>query len=275
VAPVNGGKSKAMIRRFCNDIQFASRLLKGGVTLGSLLSYPLQRRLRSPERRLNLKSGISIASPGTLELLYLFEEIWIEGCYWKGGEIPAGATVVDLGANVGVFTLSALANGADRVIAVEPSPEMCKYLSLNISSNHFGNVTVVQAACGAKAGEAVLYHRGDGMRIGLYGGDLQGHLFQPLCRTPVITLDDLFARNRVETCHLLKLDCEEAEYDILFNAHEDTLRTIQAIAMEYHAGLSGHDPQELVSFLQAHGFKVERTPLTEANVGYLYANRRA
>jgi len=264
-----------MMRRLRNDLQLALKLLENGVTLGSVLLYPLRRRRsRNPEKRLKLKGGISISSPDTAPLLYVFQEIWIDGCYTRRFEVPPGATVVDIGANAGVFTLWALKGGAARVIAVEPSPRMCEYLSRNVSSNGFSNVTVIQAACGGRTGETVLYSRGDEGLNSLYCRDVLGSTFQPLCRTPVLTLEDIFSRYGVETCHLLKLDCEGAEYEILLNTREDTLNRIEMITMEYHVGLNDHDPEELVSFLEAHGFSAEKTPLLDPEGGYLYATRR-
>jgi len=263
-----------MIRRIRNDIQLAFKLLENGVTLSSVLLYPLRRRLPgNPEKRLKLKGGISITSPDVAPLVLVFKEIWIERCYTRRFEIPPGATVVDIGANAGVFTLWALKGGAARVIAVEPSPRMCEYLSRNVSSNGFSNVTVVQAACGGRTGEAILYYRGSEGLNSLYCRDVLGSAFRPLCRMPVLTLEDIFSRYGVETCHLLKIDCEGAEYEILLNARQDTLNRIERIAMEYHVGLNDHDPAELVSFLQAHGFKAEKTPLFDPEGGYLYATR--
>lgn len=263
-----------MIRRILNNLQVARRLHQGGMTLGSVMLYPLRRRSRSTENCIKLKDGTTICSPGAEELLYLFDEIWVEGCYTQKFAIPPKATVVDVGANAGVFTLWAVKSGAARVIAVEPSPSMCKHLARNIASNHLGNVTVVQAACGGKTGEAVLYSRGEDGLNSLYCRDVLGSNFQPMCRVPVLTLEEIFRRYEVETCDFLKLDCEGAEYDILLNSAESTLRRIQMIAMEYHVGLNEHDPSELMTFLQAHGFHAEKTPLIDLEGGYLYATRR-
>ncbi len=265
-----------MTGRIRKNLRVALRLLKGGVSLSSVLLYPLRRRLaHHPENRIKLYDGTSICSPASEELLHPFDEIWIERRYSPGGlGIAPGATVVDVGANVGVFALWAVKCGAGRVIAVEPSPRMCEYLSRNVSSNHIQKITVVQAACGGQAGEAVLYSRGDEVLNSLYCRDSLGSQFRPLCRTPVLTLEDIFCRHGIETCHLLKLDCEGAEYDILLNAREETLQKIQAIAMEYHLGLNDHDPGELIGFLDDHGFRCEKTPLFDPEAGYLYALRR-
>jgi len=263
-----------MIRRIRNNLQVARRLYQGGMTLGSVMLYPLRRRCRSPENCIKLKDGTTICSPSAEELLYLFDEVWVGGCYTQKFKIPPEATVVDVGANAGVFTLWAVKSGVARVIAVEPSPRMCKNLARNISFNHLGNVTVVQAACGGKTGEAVLYSRGDEGLNSLYCRDVLGSTFQPMCRVPLLTLEDIFRRCAIETCDFLKLDCEGAEYDILLNSAENTLSRIQMITMEYHVGLNDHDPSELINFLQAHGFHAEKTPLIDPEGGYLYATRR-
>src|SRR5437879_4305635 len=41
-----------------------------------------------------------------------------------------------------------------------------------------------------------------------------------------ITLEQVFDRSRIERCDFLKIDCEGAEYDILFGASEVALRRI-------------------------------------------------
>ncbi len=45
---------------------------------------------------------------------------------------------------------------------------------------------------------------------------------------PAVSLADVFARCQIERCDLLKLDCEGAEYDILFNAPDGILQRIKA-----------------------------------------------
>src|SRR5829696_7537799 len=100
------------------------RLVAGGVRRLSALSYPLRRRLPRPENRLDLTTGESLVSPVGEPLLALFEEIWIRQSYLPAAWTPTPRpTVVDVGANVGVFSLWAIRRlGAARVVAIEPSP---------------------------------------------------------------------------------------------------------------------------------------------------------
>jgi FkbM family methyltransferase len=210
-------------------------------------------------------------------LLDLFGEVWISRCYTPACfDVAAGDTVVDIGANVGVFTLWAASRDPHvRVIALEPSLRICDFLRRNVCANGLDNVTVIQAAAGGQKGEAILYSRGPEAWNTLYCRDNFGSMFRPLARTEVVTLDDLFDRFAVWKCSLLKLDCEGAEYEVLLNARPETLNRIGNIAMEYHVGLNEHSPEELVAFLESHGFAVECLPLIDQECGYLYARRRA
>jgi hypothetical protein len=72
---------------------------------------------------------------------------------------------------------------------------------------------------------------------------------------------------------LLKLDCEGAEYDILLNASGPLLSKIRQIAVEYHVGLTPHQPEELAERLERDGFETDLQPLVDEEGGYLYASR--
>lgn len=70
-----------------------------------------------------------------------------------------GDTFVDLGANVGVFSLyAAKAVGPEGcVLAIEPAPAMLERLRFNVSANGFRNVRVAPVAVGEARGEAALH----------------------------------------------------------------------------------------------------------------------
>ena len=107
----------------------------------------------------------------------------------------------------------------------------------------------------------------------LFQRDIDSHGFELIAEPLAISLDTLFAHHDVIRCHLLKLDCEGAEYDILYAASRPTLDRIDAIAADYHVGLNDHTPAELTAFLEAAGFLVTATGLVDAEGGYLYARR--
>ena len=72
---------------------------------------------------------------------------------------------------------------------------------------------------------------------------------------PSTTLERIFLDNHVENCQLLKLDCEGAEYEILFDTSREILNRIQNISMEYHQ-VPEYTISDLTKYLKDIGFDV-------------------
>jgi FkbM family methyltransferase len=231
-----------------------------------------------------LTTGDSLVSPVEEPLLALFDEIWIRQNYlpaaWTStpstGAHPVGPVAVDVGASVGVFSLWAARRlGASRIVAIEPSPRMARALRANLERNDLEQVTVLEAALGGERGEAVLYRRGAEVMDTLFRKDNYGSQFQSIGIVKILTLEDVFTRLQIDRCDLLKLDCEGAEYEILFGASDDTLARVRFIAAEYHLGLNEHEPASLQRFLKGKGFIVTCFDPLDEESGYLHASRRA
>lgn len=270
------GAISRLARRARNFLRASRMLARVGATLPSILLFPVRRRLGHPRSQIVFRSGVSLAAPVDEPLLGLIQEIWADRCYAVGEpDAPAGGVIVDIGAHVGVFTAWAATHYKGlRVVALEPSSRMCAALRENVAASRLHDVTAVQAACGARAGQATLYSRGAEGMNSLYKTDNYGSAFRSLETVQVVTLDEVFSRFAIERCALLKLDCEGAEYDILFNAAGGTLARIDRIAMEYHVGLAPGCPQALQDFLEGRGFTVRYSPLADEEGGYLHAVRR-
>ena len=208
-------------------------------------------------------------------LLTIFEEVWVDQNYLPPGwRMPAGGVVVDIGANVGVFSVWAVRRaGARRVIALEPSESSVVALRANLVRNGLPEVTVCPKAVGARRGRALLYRRGPPAMNTLFSTDAAGSHFQELGPVEVVTLDDVFSAFAVERCDLLKLDCEGSEYDILSAASARTLGAIQAVAAEYHIGLNSGDPEALRGLLESSGFVVSMEERVGSEGGHLHAVR--
>jgi FkbM family methyltransferase len=74
-------------------------------------------------------------------------------------DLAPGDTFVDLGANIGVFTVhAAKAVGPQGcVLAIEPSPAVLERLRFNVAANGFRNVRIAAVAIGDKRGQATLH----------------------------------------------------------------------------------------------------------------------
>lgn len=73
--------------------------------------------------------------------------------------VKAGDTVLDLGANLGYYTLLAarLVGATGRVVAVEPEPRNYRYLVENIRLNDYAQVEPHQMAVSDVSGSTILY----------------------------------------------------------------------------------------------------------------------
>ena len=253
----------------------AKRMYQQGMSLGSVLTWPIRSRMERPYV-FKLRDGTSFLTPHDgVNFQLLWRENWVEEVYAKGGiHIAPEATVVVIGANIGLFSIWAATRcERGRVIAVEPSPTMADFVRRNAARNR-KSITVLQVACGGAEGKAVLYTP--------YGDEAKNTLHAPdpsipvraLADVEVVTLKELFKRSNVEKCDLLKIDCEGSEYDILLKSPVEVLDRVHQIALEYHPGFNESDtPGKLEGFLKDRGFRVCCQPLDNPGFGYMYARK--
>lgn len=157
----------------------------------------------------------------------VIREIWVEDVYRVRGldkERWRDRPVVDLGANIGVFSLIALAYDACKVIAVEPEPNNFRVLVENLQGHPRVERTWTQEL--AVAGVS-------GATVALAGEQGEAHLTGDGAGVNVqtITLADVLPEGRVG---FLKCDIEGGEYDAFLAADSAVLDRIDRIAMEWH-----------------------------------------
>ena len=143
----------------------------------------------------------------------------LTGTYEKDNEaqifvshLTPGMTVIDVGANIGLYSLLAgrKVGPAGRVIAFEPVPEIFDRLQKHILLNGLTNVTVSRIAVSDTNGSSRLF-------LGKTGSS--GSLFrQESSRSIAVdteTLDSFIRRNHVGKVDAVKVDAEGAEMCIL------------------------------------------------------------
>lgn len=218
--------------------------------------------------------GVRFRARGPMDLWSL-KETFLDRFYEVyGTPVQDGWCMIDIGGGIGDFTVFAAHRRPNaRVYAFEPTPESFALLEENL---HRNKVTNVQAY-----GEAVWSSTGS-LAIDTTTGEPGQYISrQPGESTPVgrvqvpsVSLEDLFNRLGLERCDLMKMDCEGAEYPILFNAPEAVLSRIQRLVMETHDNVSKHSHHDLARFLSERGFHVKIWPNPVHDyLGYLYAER--
>jgi len=120
--------------------------------------------------------------------------------------VPRGATVLDLGANIGTFALAAAAFGYN-VVAVEASTHNVELLRESVRLNRFTNVRVVFAAISDRVGTIFFQENG------AYGMVHESSTAPPgFVSVPTTTVDELLAADYPgQAVGFVKMDIEGSE----------------------------------------------------------------
>ncbi len=126
-----------------------------------------------------------------------------------------GFTFIDVGANIGAYSLfvAARAGRRARILAVEPQPEVFARLSFNIAQNPFGTVKAVACALADKPGELTLFI--DPTNRGESSVRILNSSAGTSVKVPAMTLLSLVEGEGYERIDAIKLDVEGAEDLIL------------------------------------------------------------
>ena len=170
--------------------------------------------------------------------------------------VDEGFNVVDLGANIGLYTIamSRLVGSSGRVFAFEPDELPFSYLQRNISANRCDNVTAVRAAVTNQPGLAS-FIRNSVERGFVVSGKQQTNAIT----VPAVSLDSYFRARDWPNVDFVKLDIEGAEGDALSGMTELSQRNLSlklVIEFNYQAiHRSGSTEDKLLDLLKNLGFK--------------------
>ena len=193
-----------------------------------------------------------------------------------------GAVFVDVGANIGIYSMPLAKHVGPRgkVIAIEASPKIFRYLERNAVLNGLTNVIAHEKAASSATGmlqfyEAPANHFGMGSVLAQFGA-------APIS-VPAARLDDLLAADGIDHVDAIKLDIEGSEAAALEGASA-LLHSAQPplVLFEYNAARD-HD-QQAEKKLKDFGFRIRTIPdflagrpqrdLTRGSLDMLVADKR-
>ncbi|MBA3257473.1 MAG: hypothetical protein H0T64_12620 [Pyrinomonadaceae bacterium] len=94
-------------RTLARLLRIPERCRRDARLIGMLENWPdaLTAELkRTPLKKVELRNGVKLRGPHTVDLAFLFQETWVREMYsLPGYEIRRGGIVIDIGANIGVF----------------------------------------------------------------------------------------------------------------------------------------------------------------------------
>lgn len=231
---------------------------------------------KKPISAVRLKNGVHIKSPEDVDLAYIFHEIWIDEYYSPPGyEITDGQTIVDIGANIGVFALYAATRApGGRVYSFEPFPKSADYFEDNVRSSRLDNIKLFRGAVAGETGERTLQVNDSWLENALSENSRYGEE-QAVGGVTVktVSLEDALAD--IEQCDLLKIDCEGSEFEILYSSPPETLKKVRRIVGEYHQNDKERmNVKELCRFLEQHSFQIDLHRPENERIGMICARKK-
>jgi SAM-dependent methyltransferase len=164
-------------------------------------------------------------------------EIWVRRVYLGDGflSIKDGDTVVDLGCNMGNFSMLALGHGPGvRLVAVDADPAMCEKFRHSAAANGWeSRVQLFNAFIGGES-------------------NTQPHL-QDRMRIPTISEQELIDRAGIERINFLKVDIEGSEFELL-TRDSKLLAIADQLSIELHTPVG--DVPAFLRTLEELGFEL-------------------
>ncbi|MDO8540962.1 MAG: FkbM family methyltransferase [Opitutaceae bacterium] len=257
-----------------------------------------------------LPNGLEVAQLNRHETEYVYREIFQDRCYLRHGiRLPEAGTVIDIGANIGLFSLFVRSEtpGA-TVLAYEPSPAAFRALKANCEAYgpglHPFNCGVSERrghaslTCYEKSSVFSTFHanqqedreairavamnvardqwQGDAEPVaGLIDELLADRLDSRIVSCPVVSVSDIIRENNVRRVDLLKIDAEKCELEILRGIEGGHWPLIEQVVVEVHDRTRALLDQ-VQEILVQHGFHcavAEENLLTGSGLFNVYAMR--
>lgn len=224
---------------------------------------------------LSMCNGLRINYRGSMDT-GIIDEVFHFNAY-KVDKIPKKTVVIDIGANIGTFSIRCAYERDCTVYSYEPFEENYKVLAENIKINKLDNkIKAFNKAVSNINGIRDFYvdpnHYGESSFFLKWQIDRKA--FKGICHTvkvDCITLKQIFDDNNIEHCSTLKLDCEGEEKHILLDKDTATIiDRIDNIVMEYHCLSYGNLLEE---YLKNNGFSTQNVNPSQSEIGFLYATR--
>jgi FkbM family methyltransferase len=169
--------------------------------------------------------------------------IWLDDEYGLGATESVPKSIIDVGANIGLFSLYARHRFPNATIhAYEPNPRIHPFLEANLDGT---SISVFRSGLGAKEGWAELDDKIESRLASTRSSDRGKIKINALAE----------AVQRLDRPDLIKIDCEGAEWDLFEDI--DSLRRVREIRMEYHL-VQGRCLQDFKSKVSEIGFAISR-----------------
>lgn len=205
-----------------------------------------------------LRSGLNAEIPPVL--ISAFDDVFLKEVYKSNfSTLKKEPVILDIGANVGYFSLYIYSKfPSAKVIAFEPIPSNFQLLERHKNKNNlYSLINDNRAVLGE--GNFIDINYNDNLDYTVGASILERNTTTTSIKVPVITIPEIFHEYEMDHCDLLKIDCEGAEYNILFNCPTSYLNKISNMVVEVHHWVPESEGtiEGLIFFLKERNFRVK------------------
>jgi FkbM family methyltransferase len=247
-------------------------------------------------RYVTLPNNRTVASFGEFSALDVYKDVYEDKSYIQEGlSIEPGDVVVDVGANIGLWSLFVMEQVPQiTLIAVEPIPQIFEALQENIQDHQPPEASVAALNIGLaeqeKTAKFNFYPQipqlsseipfdHDHFFKSMFGSNESGNVLVALLsrlriwataklwglrhRPQIIesqlkTFSQIIQELQLDHIDFIKLDAENAEWGVIAGISEEDWPKIQQMAIEVHTNIPGGQNlvEEITTLLQSKGFTV-------------------
>src|SRR2546430_1833809 len=256
-----------------------------------------------------LPNGLEIVHLNQYETDYVYKEVFEDECYLRHGiRLRDGATVVDIGANIGLFSLFVMSRCANpKIFAFEPAPEVYDLLKANCAA-YGSNVRTLNLGVSDRPKTATFtFYEKSSVFSGFHSDETEDRqAIQTVVRNMLkseavagesmedyvneLTADrlrrrthecrltsvsDIVRDHQIDKIDLLKIDAEKSELDIVQGIDDRDWPKIDQIVIEIH-DRTGEAVKRIEGLLIGRGYRCaveEETLVEHSGVFNLYAIR--
>jgi FkbM family methyltransferase len=190
------------------------------------------------------------------------------------GSIVGKGTVVEIGANIGIFAIYAAATESNaRLYCYEPIRANYDVLVRNTADNGYQDrITAFNLGVASKTGKRQFY-LGSSPEHSLFRDNTSDQTDESVT-VDCVSLSEILSSNAISNVDLLKINAEGAEYEILYSTPKECFDKINEIRMEYHKQSAEKDNLEcLKSFLEGMGYSATYLYEHKDSEGFLWMKK--
>lgn len=245
-----------MSGKVTNFFKMASRL-----KLGSLITFYRLKYFTKDDKNLHrfrMKNGLSLnvnKNQGDLTTLF---EVFVDEDYKFGESTPEKLNIIDIGANVGYFSLYITKKFPNaNIYSFEPFPDTFTRLNEHLKLNKAVNVKPYNLAVSDFEGTSKFYSfEWTGCNT-MIDGEFDESLSK-VTEVNCVKFDDLRKLTGSEKFEYAKIDCEGSEYPMLLNSSDEALKAVKKYIIEVHNS-DKYSKDDLAKRFSDLGYKFHRT----------------